>query len=266
MNLSTEQMHAVMGGAGTIRWSMIERPAGPVDLPEWVAGAHVYWMDDYANSPDVRLKVRGDVREWEGKVFSCAKGVYQARHPDGRIEQYAHNGPVSLVTLQQFRSVDGTIRHDRQYGPQWGEQPGFGSVLNGVRSGLEPGEFVDVECLATPRQQGFGGAWIWVTMDDGREVCLRGPWHVGSPEGYCETAYVDVTDDRMWHRGRQWWQRTARGGLYVKHDLMVRILSTFLPHLELAWVDYGYAKGIEILKPGWDAPKPVILARERNRP
>lgn len=266
MNISTEQMHAVMGGARTIRWSMIERPAGPVDVPDWCAGAHVYWMDEYGNPPDVRLKVRGDVRIWEGKTFTCTKGLYQAKHPDGRLEQYAHSGPVSKVMLQQFRSADGAIRHDRRYGPQWGDEPGFGSSIDGVRSGFEPGEYVEVECLATPKQEGFGGSPIWVAMEDGREICLRGPWHVGSPEGYCETAYVNMDDawNRRVNRDRPWWKFTARGGLYVTHDLMIRILSTFLPHLDLAWVDYGYAKGIEVIKPEWDAPKAVMMERRRQ--
>lgn len=263
MNISTEQMHAVMGGARSIRWSAIERAAGPVEVPEWCIGAHVYWMDEYSNPPDVRLKVRGDVRDWEGKTFTCAKGLYQAKHSDGRMEQYKHDGPVSLVPLQQFRSADGTIRHDRRYGPEWGNEPGFGTIMDGVRSGSEPGEFVEVECLATTRQEGFGGSPIWVTMDDGREICLRGPWHVGAPEGYCETAFVNMDDawSRRVNHDRPWWKWVARGGLYVPHDLMIRILSTFLPHLELAWVDYGYAKGIEPLKPEWDAPKSIIHDR-----
>lgn len=266
MELSSEQMHAVHGGARSVTWSLIERPAGPVDFPDWCVGAHVYWLDEYSNPPDVRLKVRGDVRQWEGKTFTCSNSLYQAKHPDGRLEQYSHRGAVSVVKLRQFRSADGTIRHNRRYGPEWGNEPGFGTILDGVRSGYEPGEWVEVDCLATTAQEGFGGSPIWVTMEDGREICLRGPWHVGAPEGYSETAYVNMDDawSRRVNRDRVWWSWTARGGLYIPHDLMIRILSTFLPHLELAWVDYGYTKGVEPLKPEWDAPKCVMLDRKRR--
>lgn len=264
MQISTEQMNAIYGGAREVKWSRIDRPAGPVDVPAWCAGVHIEWLDDYGNPPSFRLKAHGRLRDWDGKTFTCVNGIYQAKHPDGRLEQYAHNGPVSLTKLGCFRRADGTIGKYRRFGPEWASEPGWGTISpKGVRSGHEPGEWTEAEFLATTPQAGFGGAITWVTMEDGREIALRGPWHVGAPEGYTETAYVDVDD--QWFKdvqgSRPWYRGTGVGGLYITHDLAIRIISTFAPHLELAWVDYGYAKGIEPLKPEWDAPKVVMLDR-----
>lgn len=244
MNVSTEQMHAVMGGLGRqVAWRRIERPIGPQALPEWVKGAEINWHDDYGNSPSVRLLVRGDVREWPDKVFTKEGDRFIARHEDGRAEQYSHDGAIERTHVNFWKGADGSVRRS----------PRYDVSLWPTTYGYEPGEWVPVEAWATPKQGGFGGSTIWVNLDDGREVALRGPWHVGSPEGYADVSY----SDRSVPFG-------SRAGLFITQDLLVRILARFQAHLDLALVDYGYATGVEPMKPEWDAPKTVVMARQRR--
>ena len=55
---------------------------------------------------------------------------------------------------------------------------------------------------------------------------------------------------------------TGMGGLLIRDDVFIAIMSKFLPHLELARVkEHGFTD-IQPLKPEWDAPKCVTRARE----
>ena len=245
------------------KWEMIERPTGRIDLPEWIKGAQVNWMDGWGNAPGIGLKVEGDVREWPDKRFTVDGQLYQARHPDGRLEQYAHGGPVTLRPLQMFIRADGTVtKHRRQDAAMWPNET----------YGFEPGEWGKADVLATTSSEGFGGAVIWVTMEDGREIALCGPWHVIGPVGYQEFAYVDVGERSLFHesskRGdkRPWHARGGRAGLYLRDELAIAIYATYLPHIEIARVTYRWSGGrafIEPLKPEWDAPKQIVMDRER---
>jgi hypothetical protein len=259
MFLSTEQTRAVMHGIDNkLSWRLVERPVGRQHLPAWVKGAKVDWHEGYNNSPSVRLIVNGDVRDWPEKRFRKEGKHYRAYHEDGRLEQYAHGGAISLVEISRFRSADGTLRQYRREGPQWTEggekalgQIWVGSDAGFVDYGYEPGEWIKVMLPATTAQDGFGGAHIPLLMEDGSELILRGPWHVGAPAGYAEVSYA--------MRGERW---GARAGLYVTLDLLVRIMATFQAHLELAEVTYGGCTTIEPMKPEWDVPKRIIYERE----
>jgi len=257
MFLSTEQTRAALHGIDNqISWRPVERPVGPQPLPAWLKGAEVNWYEGYSNSPSVRLIVEGDVRNWNGKRFRKEGKFYRAYHEDGRLEQYAHAGAISPTELSRFRSADGTIREYRRSGPEFAEcgDKGMGQMWAGgafVDYGYEPGEWVKVVLPATTAQEGFGGAHVPLVMEDGSELILRGPWHVGSPAGYTEVSYSQ--------RGNRW---GLRGGLFVTLDLFTRIMARFQAHLELLEVTYGGATTIEPMKPDWDAPKRVIYDRE----
>jgi len=258
MFLSTEQTRAVMHGIDNkLTWRHVERPVGPQPLPEWVKGATVNWHEGYSNSPSVRLIVDGDVRDWPGKRFRKEGHCYRAYHEDGRLEQYAHNGPISLTELGRFRSDDGTLRDCRRSGPKWAETgaKGLGRMMVGtgefVEYGYEPGEWVKVMLPATSAQSGFGGAHITLIMEDGSELVLRGPWHVGAPSGYVEVSY------KM--RGERW---GLRAGLYITTDLFIRIMARFQAHLELVEVTYGGCTTVEPMKPEWSEPKRLVYERE----
>ncbi|MBU1304700.1 MAG: hypothetical protein KKF33_04165, partial [Alphaproteobacteria bacterium] len=166
---------------------------------------------------------------------------FVARHADGRAEQYGHDGAIEKRQISLWQRADGSLhksfRHDVTRWP--------------TTAGYEPGEWVPADAWATPKQGGFGGSTIWVTLDDGREVALRGPWHIGAPDGYAEVSYCDRAV-----------QYGSRAGLYVRQDLFVRIMARFQAHLELASVTYCGHATIEPMKPEWDAPKPVIYDRD----
>ena len=264
MMLSTEQTRAVTHGIDNrLTWREIERPVGPQPTPDWCKGAHVRWREGCSNSPDVLLKVHGNVRDWPDKRFACeGSRYYRARHEDGRMEQYAHDGAIRLDKVRMFQSADGTIRRHRRSGPQWPPaNGGFGWIENGQRIGHEPGEWIDVERMCTTRQEGFGGEHYHLTMEDGSTLVLRGPWHVGAPAGYAEVAFIDV-DRYPPTNGRPWHATGGTGGLYLRHDTFVAIMARFCPELPLAEVTYGGATTIEPMKPEWGEPKRLVYERE----
>jgi hypothetical protein len=269
MFLSTEQTRAVMHGIGsdTVEWQEFVRPVGPQPIPDWCKGVHVNWLEGYGNSPSVTLKVRGCVRDWPDQRFRKEGSYYRAYHPDGRMEQYAHDGKLDWAKVQMFQSADGTLRQERRWGTEWGDQEGLGFIYpNGQRSGPEPGEWVEVDRMATTQQEGFGGRHYHLKMEDGSDVVLRGPWMVGAPEGYDEACYIDVArnDVPPFYSKLPWHQRTATAGLYVTDDLFVRIMSRFAPHLPLAKVTYSGATTLEPMKPEWDAPKTIMGFQRRQ--
>ncbi|WP_199086022.1 hypothetical protein [Bosea sp. ASV33] len=96
---------------------------------------------------------------------------------------------------------------------------------------------------------------------DGSEIVLRGPWHVGAPEGYAEVAFVDINRWKPW-KGQPWHATGGMGGLYLRHDTFVAIMARFCPELPLAEVTYGGATTIEPMKPEWCEPKRLVYERE----
>lgn len=262
MFLSREQMGAVNHGRDGLSWEMVERPSGPVEIPAWAKDAHVDWSDGYVNPPSFRLKTHGNVRDWPDQRFVKEGRYYRAYHEDGRLEQYAHSGAVSLRPIKMFRSENGTHRQHRRCGPEWADESGLGFTLDGVRHGYEPGEWAEVEMLATTQQEGFGGSHYHCQMVDGTTIVVRGPWHTSPPAGYDEVAYVDTSNDRNLRRA-PWHQRGGIGGLFLRDSVLIAIASRFLPHLQLARVTGRYGTNVEPLKPEWDAPKAVIIERER---
>lgn len=200
---------------------MIERPTGPQPLPDWLLGAHINWMDEWGNAPRITLKTTPEVGRWE-RVYQRIGNHYRSTAKDGRMHELFHNGPVAVRDL-------GKGRYAR----------------------------------CTTKQEGFGGNEYCLKMADGQETILRGPWAGGPPEGWGEAAYVDLgsswrhsvkPSSRHW---RPWFQWTACAGLFFSNDLLVRALSRFCPHIELALVS-RYSTGaahIEPLKPEWSEPK-----------
>jgi hypothetical protein len=109
-------------------WRDIERPTGKFETPDWGGGAHIDWMLDFGNSPEVRLKQVGpiplfgdwhqgpDGRWWretadkslmeqlwhKGALSRADDGVWQTTHQDGfggrtfTLESVIGLGPVRL--------------------------------------------------------------------------------------------------------------------------------------------------------------------------
>ena len=82
----------------------------------------------------------------------------------------------------------------------------------------------------------------------------------GAPEGFVEVAYVDCEKR---YRSKLPWQRDGGiGGLFLRDDLFIRIMSRFAAHVPLVRVKHSYGWRVEPAKPEWDAPKAVIYERE----
>jgi hypothetical protein len=265
MMLSDEQMN-VISGSRNGAWVDIPLPTGRQQLPDWVRGAHVDWHDGVANAPTIKLNVRGKVNDWDGKVWMREKGgMYMARHPDGRLQQHHHSGAVSMTAMRRFRTTDGKL-HD--YVPQ---KPGISNVFTSTEdyeSSFEPGEWVEVEVLATTKQDGYGGANIWLDMDDGTQLVLRGPWHVGAPPGYVEVTCCDSSQRYEWERKKEhkpWYRRFIGGSMYLRHDVFLAIVATYLPHVRIAGVEKSYGYRLEAYRAEWGMLKAEVYDLEINR-
>lgn len=260
MDLSDEQMGSAMFGARGVEctWEPITLPEGPRPIPAWCAGLHVDFVDAYSNAPRFKLKTTSNARDWPEKRFERKGRLFLAVAPDGRAEAYYHDSALRPTMLRRFRAEDGALH---QYRPSLPQTDIFHSP------GLIPGEWVEVERLVTTQQEGFGGAHIDITMTDGAEVTLRGPWHGGAPEGFVETAYVDVSSPwRAQPRpGRPfcWHNAGGVGGLFVAEATFLDIFARFAPHLTLAHVHNGLGTRVQPLKPEWSEPKDWVMARER---
>lgn len=266
MTLSAEQTRAVCFGDRTAEWVELVRPVGPQSIPAWAKDIQVEWMEKYSNSPSIRIKSDVDLRKWDDKRFNCENGRYLAVSEDGRAEQYYHSGPVAMRPLQMFKRADGSIHKHRRFGPEFADCEGMKVVRDGVKEGYEPGEWVQHPVLATTKQDGFGGAVTWVTLTDGREIALCGPWHVSAPKGFVEVSYVDLNASWRggWAKGRQrkWHELTGMGGLYITEELYLRLMARFQPHLPVARVTYNGVTTVEPFKPEWSVPKIVHLHNE----
>lgn len=254
--LSTEQQRAASISTN-FSWSELDRPCGPQELPSWVRDVHVDWVERYSNSPRITLKVTENVRDWPNKRFSRSGDRYIAKHADGRLEQYAHAGRISLAPVSMFKRDDGLLSPFRRQAPGTDI---FGDMI------YEDGEWVQIQMPCTTTQDGFGGSRIFITMDDESPLCLVGPWHVSSPEGYAEVAYVDASRVRpSWeHPKDPWWKTTAIGGLYLQEQVFIAIMSRFAAHLPLARVTYGGCTTIEPYKAEWGKPKRLVYEDELN--
>ena len=260
MDLSDEQMGSAMFGARGVEctWEPIALPEGPRPIPAWCTGLHVDFVDAYSNAPRFKLKTTSNVRDWPDKRFERKGRLFLAVAPDGRAEAYYHDSALRPTMLRRFRCDDGRLLQYRPSEPR--DNPSSPYVLS-------PGEWVEVERLATTQQEGFGGAHIDIIMADGTEATLRGPWHGGAPEGFVETAYVDMSSPycgrpRSGHSYR-WYNAGGVGDLFIAEAAFIDIFARFAPHLTLAHVHNGLGVRVQPLKPEWSEPKDWVMARER---
>lgn len=241
-------------------WIEIERPVGPQPIPSWCKDVYINWMDGYGNSPDFELKTDGTHYDWPGKCFSFKSGVYTAKHEDGRLEQHAHAGAVSMGKVRMFRRADGEIVQHRRSGHEWGHLQASGITCTdglGRKCGHEPGDWIDVDHLVTTQQNGYAGRGFRILRDDGQYVMLRGPWHIGAPAGYISIHTVDCSKPDP--TASKWWTRMACFGLFLRQDVLINIVSHYQAHIRLAAVTRYYGGPyLEPLKPEWNAPKGFV--------
>jgi hypothetical protein len=241
-------------------WIEIERPVGPMPIPAWCKDVHINWMDGYGNSPEIRLKTDGTDGDWPGKCFTYHNGVYTAKHEDGRLEQHAHDGAVSMGKVRMFKDAStGELTINRPsrlvssvsdgYKPPFSWENPTGTIWCHA-----PGEWIDVDHLVTTQQQGYAGRGFRILRDDGQYVMLRGPWHIAAPKGYESVITVDCSEPAF--REQKWWRRLGCFGLFLRNDTLINIMSRYQAHIRLASVTRYYGGPyIEPLKPEWNAPK-----------
>jgi hypothetical protein len=118
----------------------------------------------------------------------------------------------------------------------------------------------------TPQQDGFAGRHYAITLRDGREVVLRGPWHGGTQPGWNELSVID-TSSRYYQPcpRRPWHKQMATFGLYITDDLLMKAIARFQPHVRIALVHKGHGDRIEPFESAWGAPKGVMYEAARQR-
>lgn len=291
MILSDEQMNAVTG-SGIAAWEPVSLPIGRQQLPDWLTGVHINWMNGAANAPCITLKTNCNVGNWEGKVWTRRKGTscYISSHEDGRASVMYHDGAVSPVAVWRVFAGDAPVTYkwtvpERTTGESWvaaASREGFkhlelcrahGNVLetySGVKAKSSDLHVVVKELSATTQQQGFGGDGYMLSMADGTELLLRGPWHGGAPTGYVEVSTVDTSS--KYHRsGRRErflpWHKAGGtcGGLYIAEELMLRAVAHFCPHIGIARVTHSYGVRLEPYQLQWNMPKAGVYQIEIER-
>jgi hypothetical protein len=210
----------------TFTW--IEPPIGPQPLPAWAKGVEIEWMGHFCNPPHLKVKTVGSPMP-EGVLWHKDGARYWRRSPEGFHEENSHAGSLT------WSQVD--------------------------------------EAWLTSRDDGYGGrCWRIRMAPEGQfeppfdVVLLRGPWNGDYPADCDAVAYFDMRKryGRADSRPRPWHKETFTGGVYMTHDLIVRLLARFQPHLRIARVEHHGRVRIEPVKPEWDAPKFVIIERERQ--
>jgi len=299
-SLSDEQM-AVLGGTGISGWGDVPRPTGRQPLPDWVKGAHVDWMNGASNAPTVKLKVAGDVYNWDEQRWAKEGAkMYITRHSDGRARVYYHDGARSQCAAYRFADAGSIPKqpadHHGTYGWNVTPEEGWADHVLSIRatwtqwrhaSTLEAAQadgekhlnwlrergYYSAEArvetqlaTATTEQGGFGGANIWMTMLDGSALVLRGPWHGGAPAGYVEVSTSDCSEPAYgWKKNRQWHQRGGCGGLYITEDLFLRIMARHCAHVPIARVQHSYGVRLEPYRAEWEMPKAPVYYLELGR-
>lgn len=282
MCLSDEQMSAV-SGARVSQWEPISLPTGKQSLPDWVKGAHVDWMNGAMNAPTVKLKVTGNVLNWDDKRWAKeGTKAYIARSGDGRAAVLYHDGVITRMAAWRVFSGDKPITYQwsvpeqRERGESW-EQ----AAQRAGEAHLEkswhfhelypsdkpvPDRVVVKSVDVTTKQSGFGGDGYFLTMTDGSERIVRGPWHGGAPVGYVEVTAWDMTEGaEKRNRDRPWHRRGGYAGLYITEDLFLRIIARFCPHAGMARVQHSYGPRIETYRAEWGMAKSEIYEMERAK-
>lgn len=162
LDLSDEQNTAAMHGLGDTvpTWSLIERPVGRFETPAWCGGAHIDWMQKFANSPSFKFKQVDDMPAFG--VWKREGRRWWRETADGSIvDQYWHGGDLKL------NETDGAWHStkDRGYGGRafiLDAVEGIGKVvLHGPWFGNTPAgysELITVD-MRKPYNHRFGRKW-----------------------------------------------------------------------------------------------------------
>lgn len=217
---------------GEITFDLVDRPTMPIELPEWVTGAKINWMEKYSNPPSIEL-LCAEYPDWgEKPIYQHIGEYFIAKSKDGRCRTYKHGGRIGMHTHRVWVSER------------------TGQVSPHPRQG-EAGRWEDRPMLSTTRSDGFGGSKIFITLDDGRDLILWGPWSAGNPSGYQESALWIGKGNKIDRK------RLSGVASAFSHDLIIRAAAVYLPHVELALVTNNGRTSLEAILPGLWVPKCV---------
>lgn len=266
MDLSDEQLNAAQGGTTPSTWADVPLPTGRQTLPDWVRGAEVTWMHGWASRPTVSLRTTmpyNGYSDWPNEVWTKEErpGLYMTRHPDGRAQILSHRGEITpSVAWRVFAgNVPLTFQwivpevKDGETIEQAARREGEENMARHLASNshtdmrgrpYDPATVrLELKHLGVaPKDRGFGGDSYLITMADGTERLLRGPWSGSTPPGYVQT-----------HNS---------GSSMITEDLFLRIVATYLPHLRVARVNGAL---LELYKPEWGVPRDWVFEQERLR-
>lgn len=254
------------------RFTPIDLDPGERPLPAWVKDAHINWMEGFGNSPHLHVRCRHDPLAFAnfGNPVWEKRGskTWIAEH-EGVASVHYHNGAVSRQPFIEHAGwIDGKWNHDIQATldgePRfdrdglWADQPSKPFMGGGI--------FETRHMLATTQQEGYAGRHIDITLKNGDNVRLRGPWHGGAPEGYSEVYYYidrdeDAKQSRRWWK--PWYKRGGYFGLHVRTELLLDIFATYQPHVPWGTVTTpiigGESTRLEPLRPETGLPKGFYL-------
>lgn len=249
-----------------VGFERIDVPAGPRRLPEWARDLHVSWNHGWGNRPSFKVRCRTD------PLAFCDPGnpVWERR---GKEMWIAEEGGVASVHYHSTAVSEATFT--RKIGGEWDmSKP---QLLDGKpwidTAGLWPDQIANAKpkmggtehetytMLATPKGEGYGGRSFDIMLKDGTPIRLRGPWFGGAPEGYHDISFD--TDEHIFKyrrpgakQVRPWHAQGGFFGLFVTTELLVDLLATFQPHLDLAIVEMANGRrNIEPLVPATGRPK-----------
>lgn len=225
------------------------------------------------NRPEIKVRCRTDplaFAKFGNPAFEQRDGGMWIAEHEGIAEVHYHKG--ALRETQFTRKIGGELDMTKPQlldGKPWIDTTGlWADQIPNAKPKMGGTEHETFTMLATTQQDGYSGRHFDITMKDGRDIRLRGPWHGGAPDGYQEVYYY--IDDRQEYKCRPgsrhyrtWHDRGGFFGLYVQHEVMIDILSTFQPHLELAWVERIIGKQtyrtVEPLMPETGLPKGIFV-------
>lgn len=239
-DLSDEQMlvvqYATDGVEPTYEW--VDLPVGPQPIPEWACGLTISWMDGYMNAPHFTVKTRRYVGDWPNQRYRREGRRYMAESGDGRAHVWYHSGEPRMELIG-FRRRSLTVLPPKPPGPYDKNREDW-RYNNGPQQWWR----YEVPMLATPVQEGLGGASIYITMEDGTDIALRGPWVGASPPGYD-------------HVG------TSHGAMYISDDVLILLIARYYPHCRAARVTQYGRTSLQPVREDWDEPKAWVEARQR---
>lgn len=204
---------------------------GPRRLPDWVIGAHIDWMEKWANVPRLLIKAAFDPLRFADTeaVWRKIDSEKWVAERDGCAIVHYHRGTISRVRLETDDDDTGPT------GP-----------------------------LETTNEGGYCGRSFKIRMAPdsdiypNEQITLHGPWHSLPLDGFVDVTLVVWDEDRQGYARRvksPWHNIGGTFGLIVREQLLLDIMATFVPHIQFAEVFRNGLRSIEPLVADTGKPK-----------